>query len=160
MTSESLDVWRQIVEAFPVVLPEQPVTTCDCEECRDVRANLGHLRWNEVLPPAIDKHFGSLPLLTNDAFRALLPAYLFHALSDLSDRNKVLEWTLYTLCAVYDEADESAAESDADLRRRMAYFTDPQRAAVRAFLRLVAATPGISSGHRDAVAHALAAVWA
>ena len=159
MTSESLDVWAQIVEAFPAVLPEQPVTVCDCDECRDVRANLGHLRWNEVLPPAIDKHFGSLPQLTNDAFQALLPAYLFHALSDVSERNEVLEWTLYTLCAVYDEDDDCGAESDADLRRRISNFTGQQRTAVRAFLARIAATPGISGGHRDAAAHALAAVW-
>ena len=160
MTSESLDVWAQIVAAFPSVPPEQPVTACDCDECRNVRANLGHLKWDEILPPAIDKHFGSLPLLANGAFRALLPAYLFHALSDLSERNKVLEWTLYTVCAVYDEGDDCAAESEDDLRRRIADFTDPQRAAVRAFLALVAATPGISRGHRTAIAHALAAVWA
>jgi hypothetical protein len=95
MTSESLKVWTQIVEAFPAVLPQQPVTACGCDECRDVRANLGRLRWNEVLPLAIDNQFGSLPLLTDDAFQALLPAYLFRALCDVSEQNKVLEWTLY-----------------------------------------------------------------
>lgn len=159
MTAESLDAWAQIVEAFPSVLPEQPVTLCDCDECRDVRANLGHLRWDEVLPPAIYKHFGSLPLLTTDAFQALLPAYLFHALSDISERNKVLEWTLYTLCPVYDKDDESAAQSDAYLRRRISNFTTPQRAAIRAFLSLIAATPGIGCSDRDAIAHSLSAVW-
>jgi hypothetical protein len=117
------------------------------------------LRWNEVLPAALDKHFGSLPLLTDEAFRALLPAYLFHSLSDLSDQNKVLEWTLYTLCSVYDEDEDNTADADAELRKRIADFTEPQRAAVRAFLELTAATPGISGGHRDAIAHALSAVW-
>jgi len=140
-------------------MPPQPVTACDCDECRDVRANLGHLRWNQLLPPAIDKHFGSLPLLTDDAFRALLPAYLFHSLSDLSDDNRVLEWTLYAICSVYDEDDVTTAEADVRLRSRTASFTGSQRAAVRAFLALAAVAPGISSGHRDAIAHAQAAVW-
>jgi len=87
MTTASLNVWAQITEAFPPVLPPQPVTGCACDECRDVRANLGHQRWNDVLPPAIDKHFGSLPLLTKDAFQALLPAYLFHGRSQRSEQN-------------------------------------------------------------------------
>jgi hypothetical protein len=159
MNLESLKVWAQIVEAFPPALPQQPVTTCNCEECRDVHANLGHLRWDEVLPPAIEKHFGSLPLLTENAFQVLLPAYLFHALCDVSEQNKILEWTLFGLCAVYDENNEGAADSDARLRQRTRNFTMPQRAAVRAFLALVSATPGISCGHRDAIAHALDAVW-
>ena len=59
-------------------------------------------------------------LLTDKAFRALLPAYLFHSLRHLSDQNKVLEWTLYTLCAVYDEDDKSATDVDAKLRKRIA----------------------------------------
>jgi hypothetical protein len=149
----------QVTDAFLPVLPPQPVTECDCEECLDVRANLGHLCWNEILPPAIDTHFGSLALLTDNAFRALLPAYLFHSLRDLNGQNKVLEWTLYALCANYDEDDESAADADANLRKRIAGFSAPQRAAVRAFSELSAATPGISDGHGDAIAHALSAIW-
>jgi hypothetical protein len=86
MTLPASKVWEQIEAAFPAVLPSQPITTCDCEECRDVRATLGHLRWTEVLPPAIEKHFGSLPLLTDEAFHALLPAFLFRALHGGVDR--------------------------------------------------------------------------
>jgi len=159
MTAASLSVWAQITEAFPPALPAQPVTTCDCDECRDVRANLGHLRWNEVMPPAIDKHFGSLPLLTGDAFRALLPAYLFRALGDFSKENKFLEWTLYALCGAYDkEAQTTAGDADVSLRARIATFTEQQRAAVRAFLALAGATPDLKF-HRDAIAHALSAIW-
>jgi hypothetical protein len=135
------------------------VTVCDCEECLFVRANLGHLRGDELLPLAIEKHFGSLALLTDEAFRALLPAFLFQALRDLSNDNKILEWTLYVLCPVYDEADPTARSADADLRRRISSFTEQQRAAVRAFLTLASTAAGISDGHRYAIAHALSTVW-
>ena|ERR1035441_1666810 len=159
MTPDSLNVWTQITEAFPPDLPSQPVTTCDCDECRDARANLGRLRWNEGLPPAIDKHFGSLPLLTDDAFRALLPAYLFQPLRNLSGENKFLEWTLYALCAAHDGNDETTArDTDTRLRTRVAAFTEAQRAAVRTFLILASAAPGLKN-HRDAIAHALSVLW-
>src|SRR5437763_17150054 len=97
MTSNSATVWAQIMAAFPPTLPAQPVTNCDCDECQDSRANLGHLQWVDVLSPAIEKSFGALPLLTDDAFQSLLPAFLFRALEDISPENKFLEWTLYAL---------------------------------------------------------------
>ena len=91
MNAASKKVWEQIASVFPPILPSQPITTCDCEECLDVRGNLGHLPWKDILPPAVEKHFGSLPLLTDDAFQALLPAFLFRALDDISPENK--SWT-------------------------------------------------------------------
>lgn len=102
MTEASLEVWKQIIEAFPAYLPQQPITPCECEECLGVRAGLGQLRWNEILSEAIGQEFGSLPLLTEDAFHALLPAFLLPALSDLSDENHSLEWVLYALCGEYE----------------------------------------------------------
>lgn len=48
LTPASLRVWEGITAVFLPTLAAQPITTCDCEECRDLRANLGHLRWNEV----------------------------------------------------------------------------------------------------------------
>lgn len=157
MTSESSSVWAQIREAFPPVLPPQPVTVCACDECLDVRANFGHLRWDQVLRPAIGKGFGWLPLLTEEAFQALLPAFLFYALQDLREQNKVLEWTLYALCGSY--VTEDAESSDPHPRNRAGQFTEAQRAAVRAFLELVASVPNMGAGHRDAIAHGLAIGW-
>ena len=90
MTAASAKVWEQIAAAFPAKLPAQPITACDCEECWDVRANFGRLRRNEILLPAIDKHFGSLPLLTDEAFRA--PAFLFQVIADINPENRFLEW--------------------------------------------------------------------
>jgi len=158
MTPTSRKVWEQIAAAFSPILPPQPITTCECEECLDVRANLGHLRWNDVLLPAIEKHFGSLPLLTDDAFQALLPAFLFRALDDISAENKFLEWTLYAVCGAYEEDEATTEAADADRRRRIARFTRQQRESVRAFLALVTVAPNLDIHHAP-VAHALAAIW-
>jgi hypothetical protein len=158
MTPASAEVWNQIAAAFPPVLPPQPITTCDCEECRDVRANLGHLCWNEVLPPAIEKHFGSLPLLTNDAFQALLPAFLFGALDGINGENKTLEWTLYALLGAYEEDRATTENAEAQVRLRIAGFTEAQRAAVRAFLSMATAEPELEF-HHEPIARALSAIW-
>jgi hypothetical protein len=158
MTDASLKVWEKIAAAFPPTLPRQPITTCDCEECRGVRANLGGLRWNEILPPAIDKHFGSLPLLHDGAFQALLPAFLFHALADLNPENKFLEFTQYALCSAYEEDRATTEAADKKLHERIVVFTEPQRASIRAFLELVAAEPDLAFHHEPSV-HALSAIW-
>jgi len=136
----------------------QPITGCDCEECLEIRANLGHLRWNDVLAPAVDKCFGALPLLTDEAFHALLPAFLFRALQDVSRENKYLEWTLYSLCGAYQEDEGETEASAAKLRERIANFTPAQRAAVRALLELVRTEPSLES-HHEPIAYALPAIW-
>jgi hypothetical protein len=158
VTELSIKLWEQITASFPADLPEQPITSCDCEECRDVRANLGHLRWNEILPPAIEKHFGSLCLLTDQAFQLLLPAYLFYALGDLNPDNQYLEWTLYTLCGAYEEDEATTQEVAAEQRKRIAGFSEPQRAAVRAFLSLAMAEPELAFHHK-AIDNALVEIW-
>lgn len=158
MTTVSRKVWEQVAAAFPSALPAQPITACECEECQGVRANLGHLRWTEVLPSAIDKHFGSLPLLTAEAFQALLPAFLFRALGDISRENKFLEWTLYALCGGHEEDDATTEAAEAELRNRITRFSKPQRESVRAFLELVTTAPDLAFHHRP-IAYALSAFW-
>ena len=140
-------------------MPAQPITACDCEECQEVRANLGELRWNQILPAAIDKHFGSLPLLTDESFEALLPAFLFRALGEIDPDNKFLEWTLYALCGAYEKDEATIEAVDTERRKRIARFTEPQRASVRAFLGLVKAEPSLAF-HHEPIAHALATIWA
>ena len=151
MTAESRQVWEQIAAAFPAVVPSEPITPCDCEECLDVRANLGNCRWNDILPATVEKCFGSLPLLTDEAFQALLPAFLFRALNGVSNKNQVLEFTLYTLCP-------SRAIKPRQ-RRRISRLTESQRESVRAFLRLMSTEPALQ-WHHDAIMYALSAYWA
>jgi hypothetical protein len=52
----------------------------------------------------------------------------------------------------------NVAVEDDRLRQRVERFTTEQRAAVRAFLRLVAAVLDLKCHHK-AIAHALSAVW-
>jgi len=156
MDSEAArNVWNEIVDAFPPVTPSQPVTLCDCEECLEVRANLGHVAWNHVLPPAIEHCFGSLPPLTDESFHALLPAYLLHAFADLGDHNKVFEWTLYSLCGPEDGADHDP--EDAGLREKAMLFSPEQRRAVRSFLFLAGSVREIREQHD--VMGAAATIW-
>jgi len=115
-----------------------PITT------RDVRANLGHLRWNDILAPAIEKHFRSLPLLTDDAFQTLLPAFFFRVLEAISPENQALEWTLHTLCGAYEEDEATMHATNAERQKRFASFTGPQRQSVRAFLELVNTAPKLT----------------
>jgi hypothetical protein len=111
-----------------------------------------------VLPAAIDNQFGSLPLLTDEAFQALLPAFLFRALDDIDPENKFLEWSLYALCGAYEEDEVTTEAADTKLRKRIARFTEPQRASVRAFLSLVTAAPDLAFHHAP-IAHAVATIW-
>jgi|SRR5215471_12326713 len=159
MTSASSKVWEQIVAAFPPVLPSAPIATCSCQECQGVREDLGNLRWNEIHPTVIDRQFGSLPLLTDEAFQALLPAFLFRALDPVAPDNYSLEWTLYALCGAYEEDAATTEQCDEYLRMRIAGFTRLQHAAVRSFLKLVAGAPDLTCYHQP-IAHALSAIWA
>jgi hypothetical protein len=158
MTAASRKVWEQIATAFHPVLPPQPITKCDCEECLDVRANLDYLRWDDILPIVLEKHFGSLPLLTDEGFQALLPGFLFRALEDISSENKVLEWTLYALCGSYAQDEVGTQATNAERQKRIARLTGPQRESVRAFLELMKTAPKLDF-HRDAITHALVAIW-
>lgn len=97
-------------------------------------------------------------LLTDGAFQALLPAFLFRALEDISPENKFLEWTLYALCGAYEEDDARIKATDAERRRRFAQFTRAQREAVRAFLTLISTAPLLDL-HQQPIQHALSAIW-
>jgi len=65
---------------------------------------------------------------------------------------------LYSLCSAYEEDEATTERADAHLRKRIAGFTEAQRASVRAFLRVVAATPDLAF-HHVPVSHALSAIW-
>ena len=95
--------------------------------------------------------------LTDEAFQTLLPAFLFHALF-ISEENKFLEWTLYALCGPHEEDQETTEAADTYLRRRIAEFTDEQRAAMRAFMALVTEAPDLAF-HHEPIAHAISAIW-
>src|SRR5437660_639059 len=70
----------QIHDAFPSQEPftGSPTTeTCGCEEHERVRQDFSGKRWQEVPTQAlIEYHFDTMPLLSDDALRHFLPAFL------------------------------------------------------------------------------------
>jgi hypothetical protein len=54
----------------------------------------------------MDEHFGSLPLLSPEAFATFLPAWLTRSLRDLDAKDqKFREWTLYQLALYHEDED-------------------------------------------------------
>jgi len=88
---------EQIPEAFPPARFHGSITTCDCEECLDLRKALSGQRWDEV-PTAFLDFTCSPALLDAEAFQAFLPAYMLRGLDDLKRERVVLEFTVYSLC--------------------------------------------------------------
>src|ERR1700733_9291914 len=107
---EELDRIRdQIRGAFPSMEYHGPITSCDCDECKEIREALWHKRWDEVPTSLIDLTC-SPTLLTPEAFRAFLPAYMLRALDNLMDERVVLEFTVYSLCPDPEPDNEIARE--------------------------------------------------
>src|ERR1700730_2045732 len=107
MTAQQLR--DQIRLAFPATQFYGPITSCDCEECTDIREELRHKRWDEISIAFLDRTC-SPTLLTPEAFNAFLPAYLLRALDDLSEYSVVVEFTVYSLCP--NDPDEDAEQED------------------------------------------------
>ncbi len=95
----------ELVEAiralFPPGLPLSPaaIIAHACEECQDVSASFAERQWPEIPADDIDAHHDSLPLLTPEAYREFLPAYMIRGLERPDDPcgpNDVLEFTTYS----------------------------------------------------------------
>ncbi len=117
----------QIREAFPATPFYGPITSCDCEECVDIREGLRYKQWDQVSEAFLD--FTCSPvLLTPEAFHAFLPAYLLRGLDDLTGRTVVLEFTVYSLCPDDDEEeDEYDQERHRQYLRERAILMSPHR---------------------------------
>ena len=83
--------------AFPATEFNGLITSCDCEECTDIRRELRHRRWDEISTAFLDLTCGPT-LLTPEAFKAFLPAYPLRALDDLTPGRVFLEFTVYNPC--------------------------------------------------------------
>jgi hypothetical protein len=63
----------QIRQAFPAREYFGQITSCDCEECAEIREELRNKRWNEVPNEFLDRTC-SPALLTPEASNVFLPA--------------------------------------------------------------------------------------
>jgi hypothetical protein len=75
-TLEELE--RQILAAFPPRKVNQ-IVTHQCEECESLKRELGGRVWSDISAEFIEANDGALPLLTQDAYLAFLPAWLLQS---------------------------------------------------------------------------------
>jgi hypothetical protein len=98
----------------------------ECEECEEIRQSFRG-RTPDTLPDeTIHSHFGSLPLLSPEAFRYFIPAYMRYSLEHPD--STVAQFILYRLAPQdFDDFDSE----------RFRLFTPRERGAVIAFLEFL-----------------------
>ena len=64
---------------FPPRIVRGPIATHDCDECEALRKQLGGATWEVVPVEFVDSNYDALPLLTQEAYAAFLPAWLRQA---------------------------------------------------------------------------------
>jgi len=70
--------------AFPQVQVRGAIAPHECEECDALRQVLGRATWDAVPPEFIRENYGSLSLLSQEAYVTFLPAWLREGLRDPS----------------------------------------------------------------------------
>ena len=131
----------QIRVAFPASPYYGPITECTCDECTDIKEGLRYKRWDELPARFIEWTFNT-SLISAEAFREFIPAYLLYALDDLDRKTPVLDYIIYDLCPYVDEDDKPPKQADIDKdllrgRKRAKGISREQVQAVRAFLEFV-----------------------
>ena len=105
---------RRIRDAFSQTqLPSRPITGHRCTECDETDHLLGDRAWSDVIDDFPEYCHDTFPLLTNEAQRYFLPAYMVAALDSSGMQGLSVEFAL--------QSDALPPES----------FTREQRAAVR-----------------------------
>jgi hypothetical protein len=75
----------QIRKAFPERRVSGPIALGSYDDCEALRLMLENATWIEIPAEFVTAHDGSLPLLTDDAYRAFLPAWLLQAAREPSE---------------------------------------------------------------------------
>ncbi len=149
----------QIRTAFPSTPYYGPITACVCDECKEIREALWHKRWDEV-PTAFIDLTCSPTLLTPEAFRAFVAAYMIRGLDDLIGDRVVLEFTVYSLCPDPEPDGETAKQVKETRLRERAKLTSPaQVQAIRSFLTFAAANAKNREWFRPIINAALENIW-
>lgn len=71
--------------AFPEREVSGDIAPHDCEECNALQFNLEKTTWTRVPSEFVKANDGALPLLTEDAYAAFLPAWLLQAVREPSE---------------------------------------------------------------------------
>ena len=140
MTAQEVE--QQLRAAFPAKQFSGVVTHgCTCEECTDLEASFRDQSWNTVSEETMRAHYDGLPLLSDEALVAFLPAWLSRALSDLDDGHQPCrEFALYFL-ALYLKSSPSRAFVQSTetkrLRRLYGILSVEQVLAVEQWLKFI-----------------------
>ena len=160
MDDEELQrVRNEIRAAFPSKQYYGPITACDCDECKEIREELCNKRWDEI-PTAFLDLTCSPTLLTPEAFRAFVAAYMIRGLDDLIGDRVVIEFTLYSLCPDLEPDDETAKQvKETRLRERAKLMIPAQVHAIRSFLTFAVGIAENRELFRPMVGGALDSIW-
>lgn len=80
--SRQKELLAHLLDAFPPRAFSGDVVAHDCPQCSEIRATLGGASWWSVPGHFIRKHADHLPLLTKEAYKAFLPAWMNEAVND------------------------------------------------------------------------------
>jgi hypothetical protein len=156
---------HEVEELIRAAFPDEPFTgavtsRCTCEECTDLATSLRGQSWSTVSDGTMKVQFGGLPLLSDAAQVAFLPAWLMRSLSadlDLS-RRSIREWALYHLALYWDsktgDASRHAKEAER-LRQLYGNFSVDQALAVEQWLKFIREQADLTHWEREPIDGAL-----
>ncbi|MDQ2801012.1 MAG: hypothetical protein M3Y13_15375 [Armatimonadota bacterium] len=126
------------------------ISGCPCGECSETRAFFAGKHWREVAATGQPFHlgWGGLAILSPEAWRFYLPAYMILSLKGDGDPGETLECALYQL-----SPDPAETPSDFFTERTRA-FTAAQRECLAAYT-----CAAVDAGAEDAAFEAAAAYW-
>jgi hypothetical protein len=75
-------ILEKLVVAFPQTVLVGPATEHECEECGAIRRKLAGTTWDSVPAEFVRQNPDVLPLLSYEAYVALLPAWLLQGVTD------------------------------------------------------------------------------
>lgn len=135
----------------PALSADRVASHRGCLECEELRESFGGRHWSDLPADVIRYQREALVLLTTEAFRAYLPAYMLLALrSDDPANADVQQYTLFSLAP-------EERERRHELIGRIASWSAAEIDAVVAYLRAVAADR--INGFDDEINEALRIVW-
>ncbi len=151
MLTDQASLRDKIRKAFPPVQFCGQVTDCACEECVSIRHDFGGKAWDEIPTTLVDENISPV-LLTPEACRAFLPAFMLRGLDDpMAEERPVADHTLYSLVPEENENPDRTG-------KRAAIMNVEQRAAVHSYIEYL-----LDSGHYDLfeedIRRALSTIW-
>ena len=126
------DLESVISDAFKeVVRPSRErIISHQCSECWELRDDLAPHDSSSVPANILNNHCWDLPLLTKEAYRYYLPAYMRQAIRD--PKSNAFDGLLTHLTML------SEGETEEQARERSKPFTSQQRDVIRRFLKWAA----------------------